>query len=123
VLNPTTRELSYSGGGHPPAIIVGADGTVKRLDCPGMIIGAFSFANYSENKITLDPGSRLYVFSDGCYEVTDPAERMMTVEEFGGILGQCGPQADSLDQVIAAVRGWQQRPDFEDDFSLMQLRV
>lgn len=123
VLNPTTRELLYSGGGHPPAIVVGSDGAVKRLDCPGMIIGAFSFASYSENRITLDPGSRLFVFSDGCYEVTDPGERMMTVDEFAGILGQCGPRVDSLDQVLSTVREWQQRADFEDDFSLMELRV
>ncbi len=123
VLNPTTRELVFSGGGHPPAIVVTANGEVKRLDCPGMIIGAFSFASYSENKITLDPGSRLFVFSDGCYEVTDSAERMMTVDEFGEILGRCGPHPGALDHVLSAVRDWQNRPDFEDDFSLMELRV
>ena len=123
VLNPTTRELRYAGGGHPPAIVVNADGTVTRLDCPGMIIGAFEFANYSEKTATLDAGSRLFVFSDGCYEVTDPAEQMMTIDEFGGILGRCGSHADGLEQVLTAVRNWQQRPEFEDDFSLMELRV
>ena len=123
VLNPTTRELRYAGGGHPPAIVVASDGAVKRLDCPGMIIGAFSFANYSEHKAMLDPGSRLFVFSDGCYEVTDPAERMMTIDEFSGILGRSGSNADGLDQVLSSVRDWQQRADFDDDFSLMALRV
>ena len=123
VLTPSTRELRYAGGGHPPAIVVKADGTVTRLDCPGMIIGAFDFANYCEKTATLDTGSRLFVFSDGCYEVTDPAEQMMTLDEFGGILGRCRSQVDGLDQVLSAVRDWQKRADFEDDFSLMELRV
>jgi sigma-B regulation protein RsbU (phosphoserine phosphatase) len=123
VLNPTTRELRYAGGGHPPAIIVSADGAAKRLDCPGMIIGAFSFANYSDKGTTLDPGSRLYVFSDGCYEVTNREEQMMSVEDFAAILARRGRQADGLDQILAEVRDWQQRADFDDDFSLMELRV
>ncbi len=123
VLNPSTRELRYAGGGHPPAIVVNGDGTVTRLDCPGMIIGAFEFADYSEKMARLDAGSRLFVFSDGCYEVTDPAERMMTIDEFSGILGRCGSHADGLDHVLTAVRDWQKRAEFEDDFSLMELRV
>ncbi len=47
----------------------------------------------------------------------------MTIDEFGGILGRCGSHADGLEQVLTAVRNWQQRPEFEDDFSLMELRV
>ena len=117
VLNPLTRELRYAGGGHPPAIVVTSEGAMKRLDCPGMIIGAFPFVNYSEHQTMLDPGSRLFVFSDGCYEVTNSDEQMMTLDEFGNILARCGSHSGALDQVLGAVRDWQQRTEFEDDFS------
>jgi sigma-B regulation protein RsbU (phosphoserine phosphatase) len=123
VLDPTTRELRYAAGGHPPAIVVGRDGAMKRLDCPGMIIGAFPFMTYSENATTLEPGSHLFVFSDGCYEVTNPDENMMTLDEFGGILAGCVPHSDALDQVLCAVRGMATAGEFEDGFSLMELRV
>jgi phosphoserine phosphatase RsbU/P len=123
VLNATTRELQYAGGGHPPAIVITTEGATRRLDCPGMIIGAFPFVNYSDKCTVLERGSRLFVFSDGCYEVTNPEQDMMTLDEFGGILARCGSNANALDQVLGAVREWQQRAEFEDDFSLMQLTV
>jgi sigma-B regulation protein RsbU (phosphoserine phosphatase) len=122
VLNTTTRELRYASGGHPPAIIVSAKGEFHRLDLPGVIIGAFPWAQYHDASITLDPGSKLFVYSDGCYEVFHPANGMMTLDQFGGILATTGP-GKGLDQVVNEVQEWQSRPEFEDDFSLLQLQV
>src|SRR5581483_6172077 len=69
VLNPGTRELRYAAGGHPPAIAVTAEGKIHRLESPpGFMIGAFPFAEYTDSTITLEPGSKLFVYSDGCYE-------------------------------------------------------
>src|SRR4051794_22849735 len=112
VLNPQTRELRFSAGGHPPAIAVAPDGNVNRLGCPGMIIGAFPFAKYSDSSVRLEAGSRLFVYSDGCYEVTNAAESMMSMEEFCSILAGSGPHPDHLDKVVNAVQQWQQRPEF-----------
>jgi sigma-B regulation protein RsbU (phosphoserine phosphatase) len=123
VLNPHTRELRYSGGGHPPAIAVAPDGAVRRFDCPGLMIGAFPFAEYADHKVTLEPGSKIFVYSDGCYEVTNPADAMMNMDDFCNILSQGGREANHLDSVVGAVQQWQQRPDFEDDFSLVMLQV
>jgi len=123
VLNPQTRELRYAAGGHPPAIAVAPDGTINRLGCPGMMIGAFPFAEYSDSAMTLVPGSRIFVYSDGCYEVTNAAETMMTIEDFCAILAAAGKRPDQLDTVVHEVRQWQQRSDFEDDFSLVMLQV
>jgi len=123
VFNPQTRELRYTAAGHPPAIAVAPDGKVSRLGSPGMFIGAFPTASYSDATVTLDAGSKLFVYSDGCYEVTSSADAMMTLAEFGEILAGSAQQADQLDTVVDAVQRWQQRPEFEDDFSLVMLRM
>ena len=123
VFNARTRELRFSAAGHPPALAVAPDGTVKKLGCPGMIIGAFPNGRYNDSSVTLDPGSTLFVYSDGCYEVTNGEEVMMSLAEFGDILVGCANQPAQLDTVVDAVQQWQKRPDFEDDFSLMMLRV
>lgn len=123
VLNPNTRELRYSAGGHPPAIVVTADGQSKRLDAVGMMIGAFPFAKYTDLNITLEPGTKLFVYSDGCYEVVSPDHGIMTIDHFCGILAGAGSNGSGLDKIVTAVQEWQRRPDFEDDFSLVQLNL
>ncbi|UWZ83414.1 PP2C family protein-serine/threonine phosphatase [Occallatibacter riparius] len=122
VLNTATRELRYASGGHPPAIIVSAGGGFQRLDLPGVIIGAFETAQYNDASVTLDPGSKLFVYSDGCYEVFHAENGMMTLDQFGGILASAGA-GKGLDQIVNEVQEWQSRPEFEDDFSLLQLQV
>ena len=96
---------------------------MNRLGSPGIFIGAFPTACYSDSSVTLDPGSKLFVYSDGCYEVTSSTTGMMTLAEFGDILAGSSQQPDQLDTVVNAVQIWQQRPEFEDDFSLVMLRM
>lgn len=123
VYHTRTRELRYAAGGHPPAIAVFPDGTARRLDSPGMMIGAFPFAEYKDLSITLHPGSRLFVYSDGCYEVTNHDQDMMGIDGFCDILARAHAQSDELDHVVSAVRGWQQSTEFADDFSLVKLQL
>lgn len=123
IFDVNTRELRYSVAGHPPAILVTQEGVVQLLGGKGMIIGAFEFAKYSDTSITLDRGSRLYVYSDGCYEVFNAAKELMTIEQFSQILGGSGPAPGELDRVVVAVQAWQERPEFDDDFSLMRLQL
>ncbi len=43
--------------------------------------------NIADATITLDPGSKLFVYSDGCYEVFQmPRRNMMTLEQFAQAL-------------------------------------
>ncbi len=121
IYNPETRELTYAGGGHPPAIAIAADGSIAMLPSTGMMIGAFPAAAYKDVKTTLASGSKLFVYSDGCYEVTNAAEVMMTVDDFSKLLAAATKQKDTLDTAVKAVQSWQQnRQDFDDDFSLVQ---
>lgn len=122
ILNTGTRELRFAAGGHPPAIAIKPDGTVHRLESPpGFMIGAFPFAKYNDSSVTLEGGSRLFVYSDGCYEVSNPEGILMTIEHFCEILA--GAHSHGLDRIVAEVQGWQARPEFEDDFSLVELHV
>jgi phosphoserine phosphatase RsbU/P len=123
VFNAKTRELRYSAAGHPPALAIAPNGDVNRLGCPGMIIGAFSGCRYTDSSVTLDPGSTLFVYSDGCYEVTNAEDSMMSLAQFGDILVASASHPAQLDTAVSAVQSWQQRPEFEDDFSLVMLRM
>jgi sigma-B regulation protein RsbU (phosphoserine phosphatase) len=123
VFNTETREMVHASGGHPPAIAIAPDGSATQLGSSGMMIGAFPFATFRDIQTTIAPGSKLFVFSDGCYEVFDQAGEIMTVADFCGILAEAGPQVDALDRIVGATQAWQQRAEFEDDFSLVRLEL
>ena len=123
IYDTVTREIIYASGGHPPAISIAPGGSVHQLVAQGMIIGALPFAKYVDYKTTLAPGTRLFVFSDGCYEIFNAQQDMMTLERFAEILVSSAPHAEPLDHAVDAARQWQQRNEFDDDFSLMQFQL
>lgn len=63
------RRLTYSNGGHLPPIILGGDGSVRRLDCGGTVIGLFDRRSYQEDSVALRGGDLFLAYSDG---VTEP---------------------------------------------------
>jgi hypothetical protein len=48
---------------------------------------------------------------------------MMALDGFSATLSSVAPHPDALDRAIAAARDWQNRPEFEDDFSLVQFHL
>jgi len=69
-------------------------------------------------------GATLYVFSDGIYEIrtTDGAE--MELNEFVEILQRPEREAGrKVDEVLETMRELQGHPHFDDDVSLLELRL
>jgi sigma-B regulation protein RsbU (phosphoserine phosphatase) len=64
-----TNRLTYSNGGHLPPILIGADGTIRRLEAGGTVVGLFEHVNYDEGSVDLQPGEVFLAYSDG---VTEP---------------------------------------------------
>ncbi|WP_197379843.1 SpoIIE family protein phosphatase [Mycolicibacterium mengxianglii] len=69
VLNPDTGELVYSSAGHPPPILVHADGTTQLLD-EGHTIALGIRADWPrpEAHVTIPVGATLLLYSDGLVE-------------------------------------------------------
>jgi sigma-B regulation protein RsbU (phosphoserine phosphatase) len=68
-----SRTLRYANAGHNPPIVVRADGAVERLDAGGLVAGAFDDARYEGGSVTLAPGDRVCLFTDGLSEATSAA--------------------------------------------------
>jgi sigma-B regulation protein RsbU (phosphoserine phosphatase) len=64
--------LTYCNAGHNFPVLVTATGA-RRLDRGGLILGLFEQATFEEETITLQPGDRLIVFSDGVTDACDVA--------------------------------------------------
>jgi sigma-B regulation protein RsbU (phosphoserine phosphatase) len=64
-----SHQLTYSNGGHLPPILIGEDGTIRRLEAGGTVVGLFDNMSYDEGEVEMHPGEIFLAYSDG---VTEP---------------------------------------------------
>ena len=64
-----TCRLTYSNAGQLPPLVLGANGSIRRLDCGGTVVGLMDGMHYQEDSFTMRPGDILVAYSDG---VTEP---------------------------------------------------
>jgi serine phosphatase RsbU (regulator of sigma subunit) len=61
--------VTLTSGGHPPPVIVHADGTVEEVDVHGMLIGVVDNPKLQDRTVTLAPGDAILLYTDGVTEV------------------------------------------------------
>ncbi len=126
VADRRTRQLSFASGGHPPAILVepaaGASVAMRRLSTGGRVLGCDPAAAFRAESCEMNPGSRLYVFSDGAYEITGPDGRTLQLEDLVEQLRQPAASGrNKLDELLAWAKGSRGDAALEDDLSLMEV--
>ena len=68
-------ELLLSSAGHPPALIVDADGEVTEAPGSGPLLGAFDDASWHEERVVVDPRGLVLFYTDGVTETAGADER------------------------------------------------
>ncbi len=126
VYNPSTRKLVYASGGHPPGVMVrqAADGTMSstRLATRNPVIGAMTEISYKSDTMEVEDPSRLYIFSDGVYEVTATDGAMWTLDGFVDFISRPPVGNESrLDALRQFVRNMTGSETMEDDFSILEI--
>ena len=64
-----SHHLTYSNGGHLPPILISEDGTIRKLEAGGTVVGLFDNMTYEEGAVEMHPGEIFLAYSDG---VTEP---------------------------------------------------
>jgi len=125
VYHQQTRRLEYASAGHPPALLLhgrrGNVGQIEQLQSIGPILGIESEVIYRSQKCTVPFPSRLFLFSDGAYEIQKSDGTMLKFSEFLDVLVR--PLAENkseLDYVLEFVRGVHGPGPLEDDFSMVK---
>jgi len=58
-----------AGGGHPPALVLRADGTAEFVGTPGgRLVGVYPNAHFVTTTVRLSPGDTLLLYTDGLIE-------------------------------------------------------
>lgn len=125
-----TRTLSYSGGGHPPALLAsdpsgaGREGRViEPLECPGPPIGISPGEEFETLRTRVPEGARLLIYSDGVTEVwTEPGELWGTrgITEF--VRDHHLADGADLDHLYELSKSMSAADGLADDFSAVLIR-
>jgi serine phosphatase RsbU (regulator of sigma subunit) len=122
VYQPAIRRLDFSCAGHPPAALIGAAAKdIQLLDAEGPPIGLVPDAGYPSESVILPSKARLYLFSDGAFEIQRRDGGMMNLEDLLHLLKATSigdkSELDRLFQHLVQVRG---ADVLEDDFSIVR---
>ena len=74
---------------------------------------------YETQTCEVSPGARLFVYSDGVYEVRGADGRVRTHDEF--LAPFVAPESRTLDAIVAHARGERGEDLFDDDVSLVRM--
>jgi len=88
----------------------------------GLIIGGLPGQKYQRSTLALEPYARLYIYSDGIYEVPRPEGGMVQLNDFIELVGNLSREGDASPRnIIQAMRQIQKREMFEDDVCLLEV--
>lgn len=121
VYSKGTRQLTYAGGGHPPALLASDSAGIDRLASQGPPIGWELGLPFERTTIRLDASARLYIFSDGVYEIEKPDGETWAFEEFVDFLAAVPPGCNAMDDLLAHARRLCGSQVLADDFSMLEV--
>ena len=122
IIDIPSSTLKWAGGGHPDAILFETNAPSPiLLPSTGLMMGVLRGQDYETLTRPLLPGSRIFMYSDGVYEVTQANGKIWSLPElvdYIGTLDLDGP--DVMDSVLEHVRGLRGSNVLEDDFTIVQ---
>jgi serine phosphatase RsbU (regulator of sigma subunit) len=120
VLDPTSGDLRCANGGHPCAVICGPTGC-REVGAPGVMLGVIPDADFPEERTVLQRGERLFVFSDGAYEIEAPDGQILPYERFEAELARAATDPDGVGRMLAFAAGAKADQELDDDFTMLSV--
>jgi sigma-B regulation protein RsbU (phosphoserine phosphatase) len=117
--------MKYAGAGHPP-ILLWRTSTRKtaELEENGMVLGLFADATYGEIEVTMEPGDRVVLYTDGILEASSRSEELYGSDRFKRFLEvNCSLGTNEFSDVLLdELSAWSGRIEGrgqEDDITLL----
>jgi len=123
VLDIEKSMLTFVSAGHPPAILVKNHGKIQRLESGGPPVGLLAESRFTPEKIHLDPGDRIFIYTDGLTEAFNQDGEEMGFDRFSRIISDTRnlELKESIAAVINFLEEWTGGNKPEDDISVVAL--
>ncbi len=119
-----TGTLDYCSAGHPPALLLRADGQLESLSEGGPLLGVLPAASFARGRLQLRAGDVLLACSDGILESRNSSDQEFGYERLEAQLRRAptGSADGVLFSVLGAVQDFAVASELADDTSLVVVR-
>ena len=125
VLDTHGRTFRYVSAGHPGPILVRAKEAPRTYLQPAIPIGIMDGSTYEEDVVEMQPGDRVYLYSDGVSEETNAEDEPFGSDRLMQALDalRSAPLPDSVQSLVDSVIDWRGDSRLSDDLSLLAIEV
>ena len=121
---PGGLELEVARGGHPPPLIVRADGAVEAVMPQGRALGVFLDPRLTVREVRLGPGDAAVFYTDGITEARGPDGSFFGEERLHALLRSCATlDAQAIAERLKNVTLEYGEGSPRDDLAVLVLRV
>lgn len=104
ILELSTGKLTAANAGHEYPVIKRSDGPYELYkDRHGFVLAGMEFSRYRQYELQLNPGDRLFVYTDGVPEATNIYNELYGTDRMLKALNRC-PEDITSEQLLAALR-------------------
>lgn len=104
ILDITTGKMTYVNAGHNPPMIRHSGGEFTFLKSrPGLVLAGMEGMQYRQAELTLAPGDRMFLYTDGVTEATNSKDELYGAERLAAYLNT--HKEDSLTDTLTGLRG------------------
>ncbi|KAB0666709.1 SpoIIE family protein phosphatase [Oryzomonas japonica] len=124
--NSATGRLSFANAGHNrPMISRDGEYSCVELDAEGLILGVKTSVIFEERSFELKTGDVLLFYTDGLTEARNERDELFGTGRVCSLLGTLRqlPAREIIDAFYAAVREFTASETFQDDISLVVLKI
>jgi sigma-B regulation protein RsbU (phosphoserine phosphatase) len=126
VLDVSTGDFRYTLAGHPGPVLMTADGKARFLTGRGYPIGlADGPKPYNEWAVRLNPGDRLFLYSDGIPEAVSPEGQPFGVDRMLDTIAKTRlePLCGGVNDLVSEVERWSGATSVRDDVSILAVEL
>jgi len=123
VLDIRTGSLRFTVAGHPAPILARVGYCPQRLDVTGFAIGMIDGIEYEESTIDLQPGDRLFFYSDGLIEEMNAQREQFGSDKLLSAISDAQTLSlnDTVESLVQKVIDWRGENHLSDDVSILAI--
>lgn len=118
--------LSFANAGHPQAIHLTAEtATCELLDAEGLVLGVQPKVDFAEGRASLRADDIVVLYTDGVLETASESGELFGLERLREtvVTHRDASPEEIIAAALAALRHFHRLPSFEDDITLVVLKV